>query len=322
MARTKYRFNPETLNYEKVKSSGWVIALRIFGFFSAAAVFALVIITASFSFLDSPREKLLRQEITEYETQMRELKGKVTELDEVMEELEMRDEEVYREIFEAPLPKSLRASGVGGSERHPELDNLSHGKKLKELHKKLDELSRKSKIQSSSYQELIDLARKKAQMLAALPAIQPVANKNLKRIASGYGYRIDPIYKTRKMHAGMDFTAPTGTPVYATGDGVVEVVKVKRWGYGKHIVINHGYGYKTRYGHLSAFKVRRGQRVKRGQVIALVGSTGKSTAPHLHYEVEKSGRKVNPANFYYNDISSEEYERMLELASHPNQSFD
>jgi len=322
MARTKYRFNPETLNYEKVKSSGWVIALRIFGFFSAAAVFALVIITASFSFLDSPREKLLRQEITEYEKQMKELKGKVSELDEVMLALEQRDEEVYREIFEAPLPKSLRATGVGGSERHPELDNLSHGQKLKELHKKLDELSRKSKIQSSSYQELIDLARKKAQMLAALPAIQPVANKKLKRIASGYGYRIDPIYKTRKMHAGMDFTAPTGTPVYATGDGVVEVVKVKRWGYGKHVVINHGYGYKTRYAHLSAFKVRRGERVKRGQVIGLVGSTGKSTAPHLHYEVEKNKRKVNPANFYYNDINSEEYERMLELASHPNQSFD
>jgi len=322
MARTHYRFNPETLNYEKVKSSGWVIALRIFGFFSAAAIFSLIIITASFSFLDSPREKMLRKEIAVYKNQLEAIDSKVKGLDEVMAELEKRDEDVYREIFEAPLPKSLRATGVGGSERYSNLENLSLGKNLKNIHKKLDELSRKSKVQSASYQELITIARKKADLLASLPAIQPVSNKDLTRIASGFGYRIDPIYKTRKMHAGMDFTAPTGTKVYATGDGVVEIVKVKRWGYGKHIVINHGFGYKTRYAHLSAFKVKRGQKVTRGQVIGLVGSTGKSTAPHLHYEVEKSGKKVNPANFYYNDISGEEYEKMLELSSHPNQSFD
>lgn len=322
MARTHYRFNPETLNYEKVKSSGWGIALRIFGFFSAALVFALIIITASFSFLDSPREKLLRNEIAVYKVELDKIGEKVTGLDQVMAELEKRDEDVYREIFEAPLPKSLRASGVGGSERYTDLENMSLGDNLQGIHKKLDELSRKSKVQSSSYKELIAIAKKKADMLSSLPAIQPVSNKDLTRIASGYGYRIDPIYKTRKMHSGMDFTAPTGTKVYSTGDGVVEVVKVKRWGYGKHIVVNHGFGYRTRYGHLSAFKVKRGQRVKRGQVIGLVGSTGKSTAPHLHYEVEKSGKRVNPANFYYNDINEEEYEKMLELSSHPNQSFD
>lgn len=322
MARTHYRFNPETLNYEKVKTSKWVIALRIFGFISAAAVFSLIIISASFSFLDSPREKMLRREINEYAKQMRILEDKVEELSGSIATLEKRDEDVYREIFEAPLPPSLRTTGIGGSQRYSELRSLSYGKRLQELHKKLDALNRKSDIQSSSYDELIALAKRKSDMMASLPAIQPVSNKDLRRIASGFGYRIDPIYKTRKMHTGMDFTAPTGTNVYASGDGVVESVQVKRWGYGKHIVINHGYGYKTLYAHLSAFKVRPGQRVKRGQIIGLVGNTGKSTAPHLHYEVIKGKQKVNPANFYYNDISGEEYEKMLELASHPNQAFD
>lgn len=322
MARTHYRFNPDTLNYEKVKTSKWVLALRIFGFISAAAVFSLIIISASFSFLDSPREKMLRREINEYAKQMRDLEEKVEQLSGSLATLEKRDEDVYREIFEAPLPPSLRTTGIGGSQRYSELKNLSYGKRLQELHKKLDALNRKSDVQSGSYDELITLAKRKSDMMASLPAIQPVSNKDLRRIASGFGFRIDPIYKTRKMHTGMDFTAPTGTNVYASGDGVVESVQVKRWGYGKHIVINHGYGYRTLYAHLSAFKVRPGQRVKRGQIIGLVGNTGKSTAPHLHYEVIKGKQKLNPANFYYNDISGEQYEKMLELASHPNQSFD
>ena len=159
-------------------------------------------------------------------------------------------------------------------------------------------------------------------MLAALPAIQPVSNKNLSRMASGYGYRIHPIYKTRKMHSGMDFSAKTGTEIYATGDGKISKVRKSRRGYGNHVVIEHGYGYKTLYAHMSKYIVRKGQKVKRGEVIGYVGSTGTSVAPHLHYEVHKDGKKINPVNFYYNDLTPEEYEKMLEISSQNNQSFD
>jgi len=166
------------------------------------------------------------------------------------------------------------------------------------------------------------MARNKEKMLASIPAIQPVANKNLKKMASGYGYRIHPIYKVRKMHWGTDFSAPTGTPIYATGDGKVTTYKRSRSGYGYHIVIDHGFGYETLYGHMSKIEVRRGQRVKRGDVIGYIGSTGSSTAPHLHYEVMKDGRKINPINYFFNDLSPEEYEEMLIISSHSNQSFD
>lgn len=322
MAKNRYRYNPDTLSYDKVKTRKWVIALRIFGFLSAVAVFSIIIIQASFSFLASPNEAKLKQEITRYEYQINHLKKKVNDLNQHMLALEARDEEIYREIFGAPLPDALRKVGIGGNERYPEFDGLSHGKSLKQMHQKLDELARKSKVQDQSYNELLKLAKQKSKMLASIPAIQPIPNNDLKRMASGYGYRIDPFYKTRKMHAGMDFTAPVGTDVHATGDGVVETIEEKRWGYGRNIVINHGYGYKTLYAHLSRFNVKVGQRVTRGQTIGFVGSTGKSTAPHLHYEVIVNGQKRNPANYYYNDLSADQYEQMIELSSHPNQSFD
>jgi murein DD-endopeptidase MepM/ murein hydrolase activator NlpD len=277
---------------------------------------------ASLAFFDSPNERKLRSEVNQQELQILSLKDKLSSLSTEMAVLEKRDEEIYREIFGAPLPESLRASGIGGTQRYENLNNLTLGSSLKSLNERMDELQRKAKVQKTSYSELVALAKKKTKMLASIPAIQPIPNKDLKRMASGYGYRIDPFYKTRKFHAGMDFTAPTGTEVHTTGDGVIEVVETKRWGYGKCIVVNHGFGYKTRYGHLTSFKVKVGQKVTRGQVIGLVGSTGKSTAPHLHYEVELNGQKQNPANFYYNDLTSEQYEEMIELSSHPNQSFD
>ena len=188
--------------------------------------------------------------------------------------------------------------------------------------KKLDQVASRAYIQSTSFDDVVEMARNKEAMLAAIPAIQPVANKSLKKMASGYGYRIHPIYKVRKMHWGTDFSAPTGTPIYATGDGKVTTYKRSRSGYGRHIVIDHGFGYKTLYGHMSKIEVRRGQRVKRGDVIGFIGSTGSSTAPHLHYEVMKDGRKINPINYFFNDLSPEEYEEMLIISSHSNQSFD
>lgn len=322
MAKAHYKFNPETLEYEAVKTPLWVKALRVFGFLSAAAVFSVIIISISFQYLDSPYERKLKQEIDRYDREFTQLSAEFEKLKGTLTDLESRDEKIYREIFGAPMPKSLRAAGIGGSDRYTRLEGLTHSEALKGMYASLDNLSRKMYIQSKSYDELVALARKKSEMLASIPAIQPVANKELKRVASGFGYRIDPIYRTKKFHQGMDFSAHIGTSVYATGDGVIEKIERKRWGYGTHIVINHGFGYKTRYAHLSQINVSRGQKVKRGEVIGLVGSTGKSTAPHLHYEVLKNGKAVNPANYYYNDLTPEEYEKMLELASSANQSFD
>lgn len=322
MAKAHYKFNQETLEYEQVKTPLWVKGLRVFGFLSAAAVFALIIIAVSYSYLDSPKERRLKNEIGSYEKKFDNMSSELEQLQATLSDLETRDEKIYREIFGAPMPKSLRASGVGGADRYEALEGLTHASALKNLHSKLDELTRKMYVQSKSYDELVELAKEKEKMLASVPAIQPVANNDLKRVASGYGYRIDPIYHTKKFHQGMDFSALTGTNVYATGDGVIVKVEKRRWGYGRNIVIDHGFGYKTRYAHLSEINVRRGQRVKRGDVIGHVGSTGKSTAPHLHYEVLKNGRAVNPANYYYNDLTPEEYEKMLELSSSANQSFD
>ena len=322
MSKNRYRYNPDTLCYDKVKPQKWILALKVFGFLSAVAIFSLVIIQASFSFLDSPNEKKLRHEIAQYEYQIQNLSKKVEGLNENINSLEARDEEIYREIFGAPLPEALRKMGIGGGKRYAELQGLKHSASLQQMNIKLDELARKTNIQNKSYDELIKLAKQKSKMLSSLPAVQPIPNKDLKRMASGYGYRIDPFYKTRKMHAGMDFTAPSGTKIHSTGDGVVESVKVMRWGYGKHIVIDHGYGYKTLYAHMSKFNVKVGQKVTRGQTIGFVGSTGKSTAPHLHYEVIVNGQKRNPANYYYNDLTAAQYEEMIELSSHPNQSFD
>ncbi|MFT5479138.1 MAG: murein DD-endopeptidase MepM/ murein hydrolase activator NlpD [Bacteroidia bacterium] len=322
MAKTHYKYNSETLSYDTVKTAWWVKGLRIFGFLSIAFIFSLGIMKASFKYFDSPNERQMRVEMNQQELQILNLKKKLNNLSEEFIVLEKRDEDIYREIFGAPLPESLRASGIGGAKKYEELNGLSLGTSLKDMNIRLDELSRKANIQKTSYKELLKLATQKSKMLASIPAIQPIPNKDLKRMASGYGYRIDPFYKTRKFHAGMDFTAPTGTEVHSTGDGVIEKVEAQRWGYGKSIVVNHGFGYKTRYAHLSKFMVKPGQKVTRGQVIGLVGSTGKSTAPHLHYEVEVNGQKQNPTSFYYNDLTSAQYEEMIELSSHPNQSFD
>jgi murein DD-endopeptidase MepM/ murein hydrolase activator NlpD len=322
MSRNKFKFNPETLEYEPVKTPLWMRLLKVFAFISASAVFGLIMVTLAFQFLDSPHEKRLKRQIKQYERQLAMLNNKTGNLEKVLASLESRDESIYREIFGAPMPDEIRKAGTGGGKRYKYLKELEGMESTVELHEKLDRLSSKMVVQSKSFDQLDRLARSKAEMLSSIPAIQPVANKELRRIASGFGHRIDPIYKTRKFHAGMDFTSPIGTKVHATGDGKVVKVLRNRWGYGNHIIIDHGFGYQTLYAHLSAFKVRVGDKVKRGQVIGLVGNTGKSTAPHLHYEVHHHGRAVNPAHYYYNDLSEEDYEKVIELSIHQNQSFD
>jgi murein DD-endopeptidase MepM/ murein hydrolase activator NlpD len=323
MSKAKFRFNTETLEYEKVTTNYWAIATKTLAFLSLAAVLGVLGVMVSFKWLSSPNEKLLQKEIAEYETQLRILEKKSIAMESQINSLAEMDDDVYREIFGAdPIDSDIRKAGIGGVDKYTSLDDLQSGKKLKQLHQKLDAMTSMSKVQEKSYAQLIKLAKDKSKMLASIPAIQPIPNKNLKRVASGFGYRVDPIYKTRKMHKGIDFTAPKGTKVYATGDGVVKKIEHARWGYGSHIVISHGYGYTTLYGHLSRINVKPGQKVTRGQLIGLVGSTGKSTGPHLHYEVAKNGTEVNPIGYFYNDLTGAQYEEILKLSSNPNQSFD
>lgn len=320
MTKAKFRFNPETLEYERVSSNYWGIAAKVFGFLSLAVVIGAVSVLVA---LDGNSTDELQYELSQQEIQVKLLKDKSLAMQERLDDLAKMDDDVYREIFGAdPISDDIRKAGTGGVDKYTALEQLSRGENLAELHTKLDNMSAQYKVQEDSYNKLIKMAKNKSAMLASIPAIQPIPNKNLRRIASGFGYRVDPIYKTRKMHKGMDFTAPRGTKIYATGDAVVKIVKHARWGYGSHIVLDHGYGYTTLYGHMSRTKVKQGQKVKRGQLIGLVGSTGKSTGPHLHYEVRKNGTAVNPVGYFYNDLTSEQYEEILKISSNPNQSFD
>jgi len=323
MAKIKYYYDTKTLSYKQIELNAFDKFKRSLTFLSASAFVGLIMVIVFFQFFDSPKEKRLKSEIENLVLQYDILSKKMTQIDLVLDDIQQRDDNIYRVIFEAdPIPSSIRKAGFGGVNRYKDIRNFSNAELVIEAAKKADKLTKQLYIQSKSFDEVINLAKNKADMLASIPAIQPIANKNLGRVASGYGYRIHPIYKTRKLHTGMDFTAPQGTPIYATGDGKIAKVKRSRRGYGNHVIVDHGYGYQTLYAHMTKYIVYRGQKVKRGEVIGYVGSTGTSVAPHLHYEVIKNKRKINPVNFYYNDLSPEEYEKMLEISSQNNQSFD
>ncbi|ASZ10048.1 peptidoglycan DD-metalloendopeptidase family protein [Chitinophaga pendula] len=323
MKKVKYFYNTQTLKYEKLVVSVRVKVLRILGFLSAAIVTGILFLSVAYRFLDSPKEKSLRQELDNMKEKYEGLKGRMAEVNAQLADLEERDNQIYRVIFEAsPIPDSAR---LGKKERDAELNQLQSfpsSEIIASTASLLKDITARIRSQERSYEEIDDLVKNKQKMLASIPAIQPVANKDLNRIASGFGYRIDPVYKTVKFHAGLDFSAPSGTPIYATGDGTVEEASLSDVGYGNHVVIRHGYGYKTLYGHMLRTKVRTGQAVKRGDVLGWVGSTGKSTGPHCHYEVMKNGEKVDPVYFFFNDLTPEEFDRMLKIARSGNQSFD
>ncbi|PCH69339.1 MAG: peptidase M23 [Bacteroidetes bacterium] len=323
MAKTKYRFNPESLQFEIVRNSVLKKSLKVLGFLFAAVMCAFIIVVLAFNYIDSPKEKQLKREISQLTLHYDILQNKLDQINSVLFDLQDRDENIYRVVFEAdPIPLEVRKAGFGGISKYLDLERYSNSDLIIETSQRIDKLAKQLYIQSKSYDELYDMLRNKEDMLASIPAIQPVSNKDLKRTASGYGYRIHPIYKTRKFHMGMDFTAPTGTDIYATGNGRVEKIKWSRRGYGNHVIIDHGYGYKTLYAHMVKINVRRGQRIKRGQIIGFVGNTGTSVGPHIHYEVIKDGKRVNPINFYFNDLSPEEYVQIIEHSDRHNQSFD
>jgi len=316
MPKTKYKYNHETLSFDRIKLGLRQIFLRFFGYFVASLLLA-GIYGFIFAFIfDSPQEKVLKREIAQLTLQYELMNREMENVEKVLTHLQETDDNLYRTIFETePVPSSYREGGIGGVNRYQELEGFSNSELVIETARRLDRIRKKIYVQSESFDELVAFAMEKEEMLSSIPAIQPLSNKDLKRTASGFGYRIHPIYKISKFHSGMDFTAPTGTEVYATGNGVIRTVKSARRELGNHIIIDHGFGYQTVYAHLDRFNVRVGQKVKRGDVIGFVGSTGLSTAPHLHYEVLANGKHVDPALYYFNDLTPEEYERMLEISS-------
>ena len=323
MAKTRYTFNTRTLTYEEHKYTPGQKILKFLFFVITSLAFSAVLIFLSFTFFESPKERILEREVSQYELQYHIMNDRLAQMQKLMDELSDIDDNIYRVIFEAePIPKSVRRAGYGGIDRYSRLEGYENSELLIETSKKLDKIASQVYVQSKSFDEVYDLALNKEKMLASIPAIQPVSNTDLKRLSSYYGYRPDPIYKVRKFHAGVDFSAPQGTPIYSTGEGVVTKVKRSRRGYGNTIEIDHGFGYVTFYAHLKEFKVKKGQKVKRGELIATVGNSGKSTAPHLHYEVRKNKRTVNPIYYFFNDLTPEEFETILDRSKIPSQSLD
>ncbi len=325
MSKVKYYYDPDTLSYRKIEPKKSRKYRNILFFILGAALFGLLGLTIllNTSLVNTPKELSLQREVKNYELQFELLNKKMEQMEQVLANIEDRDNNIYRLYFEAnPIPEEQRRAGFGGVNRYKSLEGFNNSEMIIATSRRLDIIQKEMVIQSKSLDEITKLAEEKEKLLAAIPAIQPIKNEEMTRMASGFGWRSDPFTKARKMHWGMDFTAPKGIPIYATGDGKVTRADNNSSGYGKHIRIDHGYGYMSLYGHLSKYNVRRGQKVERGDLIGFVGSTGRSEAPHLHYEVWKDGERINPINFYYGSLTAEEYEEMLKYASQENQSLD
>jgi murein DD-endopeptidase MepM/ murein hydrolase activator NlpD len=323
MTPTKYQFNPNSLSFDKIRLGIKSLLIRILAYFIGSLIFALIYWIIFASFFDSPKEKALKREVEQMTIQYDLIHREMSNVENVLEDLQKTDDNLYRTIFEAePIPSEQREGGIGGVNRYEALEGYNNSNLVIETATRLDKIRKKVYVQSKSYDELIKMAENKGDMLKSVPAIIPISNKDLTRTASGFGWRIHPYYKISKFHYGMDFTAPAGTDVYSTGNGTVVDVSSSQRGLGKHITIDHGFGYTSTYAHLSNFNVRVGQKVQRGDIIGYVGSTGMSVANHLHYEIKLNGVNVDPVNYYFEDLNSAEYEKMIEIASKTGQSFD
>lgn len=320
----QYKFDPESLTYERIHHGtkyyfNLVLKHCAYGIVVGGIFFALYVY-----FIDSPKEKQLKRDNQELLAQYEIMNRRLAQIEEVLDDIHMRDENIYRVIYEADsIPTSIRKAGFGGVNRYENLESMTNSDMVIATAKRLDVAAKQLYVQSVSFDEIVSLAKRNKEMLQCIPSVMPINNRDLTRTASGWGWRIHPIYKIKKFHEGMDFSAPTGTEIYATGDGVIKTVQTSFSGYGKHVKIDHGFGYVSVYAHMSAFKCKEGQKVKRGDVIGYVGSTGTSTAPHIHYEVQLKGKKVNPQFYYFQeDLSPEEYERMIEISVNSNRTFD
>ncbi len=321
--KQKYYYNSKTLSYEKAKTPWRWRVVKSLAYIGSVLFFSVLLSLFLFNYFETPEEKVIKREIAQVENEYKSMMEELDHLSGIVDDLAARDENIYRVIFEAePISEEVRKSGMGGGNRYASLLNLPQGKLIRETKLKMDQLEKQLAIQSKSYEELKELVNEKESMLASIPAIQPMITNESVYLSSGFGNRFHPIYKTKRMHPGIDFSAPIGTEIHVTGNGVVERVERKRRGYGYNIIIDHGFGYKTLYAHLSEIDVVTGQQVSRGEIIGKVGNTGTSTAPHLHYEIIRNGSKINPIHFFYNDLTPEEYELILEQAELSNQSFD
>jgi len=323
MKKIKYYFDTHTLRYEKLVTPFRVKLLRIFAFFATVIVTACIIVFIAFRYIDSPKTLMLKQENDELRYNYNVMQQKLNGLQQEMNELVSRDNDVYRSIFESsPIPDSARLKTMEQIKEVQLVSSLGENELVKSISSQLNRLALLTAYQEKSFNAIETMVKNKEKLMAAIPAIQPVSDKDLKRIASGFGTRIDPVYKVPKFHAGLDFTAPVGTPIYATADGVVKEAGYNSGGYGNRVIINHGFGYETLYGHMYKIKARAGEKVLRGEVIGYVGSTGKSTGPHCHYEVHRNNAPVDPVYYFYNDLTPEQYDRLLKLALTANQSLD
>lgn len=323
MAKIRYQFNTKSLKIEEVRVTMKDRMKRLLSSLAFGLVFGAAGLIVLYNVFASPREKALQREVEQYKLQYKMLNDRLDQVQLVLNDLQDRDDNIYRVIFETePIPASVRKAGYGGTNRYARLEGYNNSDILINTTKKLDQITSQVYVQSKSFDEVFKLAKSKEKMIASIPAIQPVDIGDLRRIGSFFGYRTDPFYKVTKMHQGIDFTASVGTPIYATGDGVVTEAEYNKGGYGNSIKVSHGYGYETFYAHLSRIKARIGQKVKRGEVIGYVGNTGKSTAPHLHYEIRLRGNPVNPIYYFFNDITAKEYADMIELSSKPSQTMD
>lgn len=325
MTKVKYYYDPDTLSYRRIEPKKSRKYRNIFLFLLGSALFGFMALMflLNTSLVNTPKELALQREVNNYELRFELLNKKMDQMEQVLANIEQRDNNIYRLYFEAnPIPEEQRRAGFGGVNRYKDLEGFNNSEMIIATTRRMEIIQKEMVIQSRSLDEITKLAAEKESLLAAIPAIQPINNEDLTRMASGYGWRSDPFTKARKMHWGMDFTAPRGTPIYASGDGKITRADNNASGFGKHIRIDHGYGYLTIYAHLSKYNVRAGQQVKRGDLIGFVGSTGRSEAPHLHYEVWKDGNKINPINFYYGSLTAEEFENMLMIATQENQSLD
>jgi murein DD-endopeptidase MepM/ murein hydrolase activator NlpD len=323
MPNSRYRFNPESLSFDKIRLGIWAVLLRGLAYLVGSLLIAAFYYLIFASFVDSPKEKALIREIDQLTLQYDMIHHEMDNIDKVIGQLQETDDNLYRTIFEAePIPQTLREGGTGGINKFKDLEGYNNSNIVIETARRLDNIKKRLYVQSKSFDDLIALAKRKEEMLGAIPAIMPISDKDLIRVASGFGLRIHPYYKIVKFHEGMDFTAPLGTQVYATGNGTIADVISSQRGLGNHVIIDHGFGFTSIYAHLDRPNVRKGQKVQRGDVIGFVGSTGMSLANHLHYEIKINGINVDPVNYYFNDLTPAEYEKMIEIASKTGQSFD
>lgn len=324
MRKEKFIYNTQTLRYEKVTEPLQTKLLRLFGFVCAAVFTAFIFTLISHKIFPSPKEEALLRELDQMKAQYGEISRDMERMENVLLNIQERDAMAHRMIFGMdPIDKDVWEMGIGGHDRYADFRQFKHsGEVMADINQQADKLNKQLVLQSQSLDTIMHLAEEKEKMLAAMPTIRPVLTKKKLNVLSGFGMRIHPIFKIPKMHAGIDFTAPSGTPIQATGDGKIDRIERKRTGYGHNVVINHGYGYKTLYAHMSKINVKVGQKVKKGQVIGLVGSTGTSTAPHCHYEVLYKGKKVNPIHYCMDGLNPEEYKELVEAAANSNQSFD